>query len=222
MSSIAVQEELLLARERAAAAASARTAPKSADAPPSAQAPVASDDDEAGGAGRNAEDRGGLTALVFAARQGDLESVRVLLEAGADVNQTTEYGWTALLVATQNRYYRLGKFLLEHGADPNIANKGGWTPLYIATDNRNIEGGDYPVAQAGHGSPRVHQAAARQAAPTQRAHAVEHRDAHDLHASVALRGGRDAVPARGAVGRIVLLKLLLEHGADPKIETVQA
>ena len=75
----------------------------------------------------------------------DLESVRTLLAAGADVNQVTGYGWSPLLVATQNRYYQLGAFLLDKGADPNIANKGGWTPLYLAVDNRNIEGGDYPV-----------------------------------------------------------------------------
>jgi ankyrin repeat protein len=88
---------------------------------------------------------GGLTPLVFAAREGDLETVKVLVEAGADVNQTTEYGWTPLLVASNNRNYKVGAYLLEKGANPNIANKGGWTPLYLVTDNRNIEGGDYPV-----------------------------------------------------------------------------
>jgi len=88
---------------------------------------------------------GGLTALVFAAREGDLQSARLLLDAGADVNQTTAYGWTPLLTATNNRHYKLGALLVERGADVNLANKGGWTPLYLATDNRNIEGGDYPV-----------------------------------------------------------------------------
>jgi ankyrin repeat protein len=88
---------------------------------------------------------GGLTALVFAARQGSLDSARVLVEAGADVNQTSRYGWSPLLTAVQNRHYQLASYLLDHGADPNRANKGGWTPLYLATDNRNIEGGDYPV-----------------------------------------------------------------------------
>jgi ankyrin repeat protein len=88
---------------------------------------------------------GGLTALVFAAREGDLESAKLLVEAGADVNQTTEYGWTPLLTATNNRHYKLAEYLIEHGADVNRANKGKWTPLYLATDNRNIEGGDFPV-----------------------------------------------------------------------------
>jgi ankyrin repeat protein len=88
---------------------------------------------------------GGLTALVFAAREGDLQSAKVLVEAGADVNQSTDYGWTPLLTATNNRHYKLAEYLIEHGADVNRANKGKWTPLYLATDNRNIEGGDFPV-----------------------------------------------------------------------------
>jgi ankyrin repeat protein len=82
---------------------------------------------------------------VFAAREGDIESAQLLLDAGAQINQVTEYGWTPLLTAVNNRNYRLAAMLLERGADPNLANKGGWTPLYLATDNRNIEGGDYPV-----------------------------------------------------------------------------
>jgi ankyrin repeat protein len=91
---------------------------------------------------------GGLTALVFAAREGDLESASALLDAGADVNQVTEYGWTPLLTAVNNRNYKVAQLLIERGADVNKANKGGWTPLYLATDNRNIEGGDYPVPKA--------------------------------------------------------------------------
>ncbi len=91
------------------------------------------------------KDGGGLTALVYAARENCMECAKTLVEAGADVNQRTFYGWTPLLVATQNRHYELGKYLLDHGANPNIPNKGGWTAIYLATDNRNIEGGDYPV-----------------------------------------------------------------------------
>ena len=50
---------------------------------------------------------GGLTALMFAAREGDLESAEALLDAGAPINQTTEYGWTPLLTAVNNRNYKL-------------------------------------------------------------------------------------------------------------------
>jgi len=119
-------------------------APQQPAANPDAQNP---DDDDAevvvaglvGGGG------GGLTPLVFAAREGDIESAKLLIAAKADINQTTEYGWTPLLVAVNNRNYQLAKLLIDNGADVNLANKGGWTPLYLATDNRNIEGGDYPV-----------------------------------------------------------------------------
>jgi len=103
------------------------------------------DDNEVVVAGLVGTGGGGLTPLVFAARENDLESTKLLLDAGAPINQVTEYGWTPLLTAVNNRNYQLAKYLLERGADPNIANKGGWTPLYLATDNRNIEGGDYPV-----------------------------------------------------------------------------
>jgi len=124
-------------RQQAAAAAG----------PPGAQprAPEEEDDAEVVVAGLVGSGGGGLTALVFAAREGDVESAKLLLEAGTDINQTTEYGWTALLTATNNRHYKLAEYLIEHGADVNRANKGKWTPLYLATDNRNIEGGDFPV-----------------------------------------------------------------------------
>ena len=129
----------------AAAAAGAPPAAPAANAPAAAAASNDDDDSEVVVAGLVGGGGGGLTALVFAAREGDIDSARRLLAAGADVNQATEYGWTPLLTAVNNRNYQLAKLLLESGADPNIANKGGWTPLYLATDNRNIEGGDYPV-----------------------------------------------------------------------------
>ncbi|HWY48795.1 MAG TPA: ankyrin repeat domain-containing protein [Bryobacteraceae bacterium] len=176
------------------------------------------------------KDGGGLTPLVYAAREDCLECAKILLDAGADVNQRTHYGWTALLTATQNRHYKLASYLLDHGANPNIANNGGWTPLYLATDNRNIESGDYPV----------------------RAPDMEHLDYMklliDKGANVNARiCGTDSTEKKcigdstetrnnftmqwlfedGATpflraaqsGDIPLMKLLLAHGADPKIFT---
>jgi ankyrin repeat protein len=130
------------------APSSAAPPPGTAAAAPPAQAvppPAGDDDADVIIAGLVGTGGGGLTALVFAAREGDVESAKALVAAGADINQTTEYGWTPLLTATNNRHYTLGAMLMERGANVNIANKGGWTPLYLATDNRNIEGGDYPV-----------------------------------------------------------------------------
>lgn len=124
-----------------------RNPPGGGAAPGGRPADPAADDDTLVQAGLVGKGGGGLTALVFAAREGDVESARALLDGRADINQTTEYGWTPLLTAINNRNYALAKMLVDRGADVNVANKGGWTPLYIATDNRNIEGGDYPVPQ---------------------------------------------------------------------------
>ncbi len=99
--------------------------------------------------GRTRDTQGGaLSPLVFAARQNCIECAKLLLDAGANVNQTTNYGWSPLLTATQNRNYKLASLLLDRGANPNLKNNGGWSPLYIATDNRNIEIGDYPTPKA--------------------------------------------------------------------------
>jgi len=164
-------------------------------------------------------DWGGLTPLIFAAREGDIESARLLLAAGADVNQTSEFGWTPLLTATQNRYYELGAFLLEQGADPNIANRGGWNPLYIATDNRNIEGGDYPTRKPdmdhldyirlllAHGAdPNL-----RMKSSTETRTIFTHQWLYEEGATPFLRASQS--------GDLTLMKLLLEHGADPTIPT---
>ena len=77
------------------------------------QAPDPDDDTEVVVAGLVGSGGGGLTPLVFAAREGDLESARLLVEAGANVNQQTEYGWTPLLTAVNNRNYQVAQLLIE-------------------------------------------------------------------------------------------------------------
>jgi ankyrin repeat protein len=81
--------------------------------------------------------RGGLTAFLFAAREGDIESGRAILEAGGDINQVDVDGTTALVVSAMNQHYTFAKFLLERGADPNLADVKGRAALYAAIDARN-------------------------------------------------------------------------------------
>ncbi|HTW64217.1 MAG TPA: ankyrin repeat domain-containing protein [Bryobacteraceae bacterium] len=88
---------------------------------------------------------GGMTALIYAARQNDLESAKILLAARANVNEDAADGSSPLLVAVINEHYALAKFLLEHGADPNAADAQGRAPLYAAIDMRNLEWSTRPA-----------------------------------------------------------------------------
>jgi len=75
--------------------------------------------------------QGGLSALHFAARQGALQTVKALVEAGAAVNQLSPADATSpLLIATINGHFDTAKALLDLGADPNLASEAGMAPLY--------------------------------------------------------------------------------------------
>ncbi|HEX5229938.1 MAG TPA: ankyrin repeat domain-containing protein [Bryobacteraceae bacterium] len=176
------------------------------------------------------KDGGGLTPLVYAAREDCLDCAKILVAAGADVNQRTFYGWTPLLVATQNRHYQLAAYLLDHGADPDIANKGGWFPLYLATDNRNIEGGDYPVrapdmdhlefiklllAKGANVNQRV--CGAQSTSEECKGDSTETRTNFTMQ--WLFEDGATAFLRAAQSGDVELMKLLLAHGANPKIYT---
>ena len=63
---------------------------------------------------------GGLTPLLYAVRQGYVESTEALLKAGADVNHVSAGDETSpLLMAIINGHFDVAKILLERGADPN-------------------------------------------------------------------------------------------------------
>ena len=86
--------------------------------------------------------RGGSTALLFAARSGDVESARLLLAAGANVNDELPDGMSALTLAARSGRTEMAKLLIERGANPN-ANGTGYTPLHVA-----VLVGDFDVVAA--------------------------------------------------------------------------
>jgi uncharacterized protein len=93
--------------------------------------------------------QGGLTALLFAARQGALATVEALVTAGSDVNQVSPADLTSpLLMATINGHFDLAKYLLDRGADPNRASDAGATPLYAALNVQWAPKAFYPQPRA--------------------------------------------------------------------------
>ena len=147
-------------RGRGAGAGGARRPAAAAAAPPD-------DDTEVVVAGLVGSGGGGLTALTFAAREGDIESRAALLDAGAE-RQPGDRAWLDAAAHRRQQPQLRGsrRCCIERGADANLANKGGWTPLYLATDNRNIEGGDYPVPKPDLDHLEIIEVAADARAPT--------------------------------------------------------
>ena len=92
--------------------------------------------------------RGGSTPLLFAARSGDVESARLLLQAGAIVNDALPNGMTALIEAAHSGQESVGMLLLDKGAEPN-AREVGYTALHAAV----LRGGlDLVKALLAHGA----------------------------------------------------------------------
>lgn len=70
-----------------------------------------------------------FTPFLFAVRGGHIETVKVLLAAGADPNEALGDGTSALVLAVTNARYELAALLLDKGANPN-ADAQGWTALH--------------------------------------------------------------------------------------------
>ncbi len=93
--------------------------------------------------------QGGMTPLLFATRQGNLEVVKALLDAGVSVNQVKDGDNTSpLLIATINGQFDTAQYLLEHGGDPNLAAENGVTPLYAAINLQWAPKALYPQPRA--------------------------------------------------------------------------
>ncbi len=124
----------------AAAAPAGRTAVTASGAPAAGGAPVKRDSAPPPQTGFNSRgptygdligNKGGLTALLFAVRDGSDECMARLLEAGAKINHVSEGDHSSpLLMATINGRFDMAKVLLEKGADVKLQSDAGATPLY--------------------------------------------------------------------------------------------
>jgi ankyrin repeat protein len=168
----------------------------------------------------NAVLTGGITPLMFAARENSLESARLLVAAKADVNATMANGTSSLLMAILNGHYQVAEFLLEKGANPNQADNTGKAALYAAVEMRNLATTDTP-------GPAADKNEALELTKALLKHGAEPNAR--LSGKPPFRGGLNrswlsepgATPFyRAAVsGDILTMRLLLAHGADPFIAT---
>jgi len=183
-----------------------------------------------------AHSKQGFTAMHFAARVGDVESVKLFLAAGVDINIQTQAGagesggrnatgsgYTPLLVATMRAQVEMALYLLDQGADPNIL-AAGLTPLHWASTS--WEGfASNPVYGFEDAMSGIHD---RQA----KLRLVKALLAHgaNVNARVTKRppnfatGYTDSVGATAfllaaSIDDVEMMRILLGAGADPKIST---
>jgi ankyrin repeat protein len=144
---------------------------------------------------------GGETALMFAARVGDLESAKLLVAAGANVNDADAWGVSATVLAAHSDFRDLAEFLLDKGADPNQA-AAGFTALHEAVMRRDEQ---MVGALLNHGADP--NAPLRTWTPMRRSSKDYHFDPAIVGATPFWLAARFDEPN--------IMRLLVKHGADP-------
>jgi len=169
---------------------------------------------------------GGLSPLLYAARDGRLDVAKILVNAKADVEMADPNGLTPLLMAITNNQMKVARFLIDQGAKINVSDWYGRTPLWAAVevrnmdiDNSSFENGvdrDPPLElmkvlleKGANPNPRT-----KESIPIRR---FMLRTTGTLE-WVDFTGQTPFLRAAWA-GDLAAMRLLLDHGADPKIAT---
>lgn len=145
---------------------------------------------------------GGETALMFAARVGDLPSAQLLLGAGANVNDTDAWGVSATTLAAHSGFTELVEFLLSKGADAS-AQVAGFSALHCAIMRRDEK---MVASLLDHGADA--NAPLKTWTPTRRSSADNNFEPPLVGGTPFWLAARFTEPG--------VMRLLLKHGADPK------
>jgi ankyrin repeat protein len=165
---------------------------------------------------------GGLTPLMFAAREGCLDCLAVLEQAGADFNATTPDGISATILALVNGHYDVAGALVEAGTDPNLLDYVGRGALYAAIDFNTMPMSNRPAPKVIEQKLSALDVARRLlehgADPNARLEKQSpYRAKLDRGNDVMLGGGTTPFLRAAKAGDLPAMRLLLEHGADPSL-----
>lgn len=169
---------------------------------------------------------GGLTPLLFAARQGCLDCAKILVDKGAGINETDPNGISPTLIAIINGHYDVAGFLLDKGADPNLADSTGRTALYAAVDFHTMPADNRPAPNE-----LVEKLSSLDIIQSLLAHGANvnvqlkkqapYRAKLDRGDDTMLTAGTTPLLRAAKAGDTEVVKLLLEKGADAKLSTRQ-
>jgi ankyrin repeat protein len=177
--------------------------------------------------GRRSPAPGGLSPLQYAARDGRLDTVKILLAAGADINQVEANDITPLITAISNNHPDVATYLIEQGADVKKADWYGRTPLFTAVETRNMDVENAPPFENSVDRapfvPLIQLLLDKGADPNART--LEQLPIRPQFLRVT--GTLEWVDFTGMTpfiyaarsGDVTVMKMLLKGGADPKIET---
>ncbi len=169
--------------------------------------------------------QGGISALLLAARQGYTETVKVLLEGGADINQLNAGDRTSpMLMAIINGHFDLAKYLLEKGANPNSAAFNGVAPLFAVVNIQWAPKSLYPNSKAYQQQQTTYldlmQALLDQGAdPNARVQRKVWYQSYNSDYAGVDESGATAFWRAAYASDVAAMRLLVAHGADPNIPT---
>jgi ankyrin repeat protein len=169
---------------------------------------------------------GGMTPLLYAARDGRADIVRMLLDSGAEINQRDANEITPLIIAITNNHPDVARLLIDRGADINAVDWYGRTPLWAAVETRNMDVDNATFVNSIDRAPfldLIQVLLDRGATVNARTKEVPpiRRDFLRITGSLSWVDFTGQTPFLTAAlaGDITVMKLLLEHGADPHIPT---
>ena len=152
---------------------------------------------------------------MFAARENDIESARLLVKAGADVNAVGGDGKDALALALFNGSYEVASFLIDSHANVNQADAQRFTPLFWAVDRRNMETApNFPWMVTTDPLPLIKKLLDAGADPNAVINSTPRARMREGSPRIVFA---TALMRAAFAGDIELVKLLLAHGADPHI-----
>jgi ankyrin repeat protein len=176
--------------------------------------------------GRRAPTPGGMTPLLYASRDGRMETVRMLLDAGADINSRDANEITPLITAITNNHPDIARYLIERGADIKAVDWYGRTPLWAAVETRNMDLDNGTFVNSIDRAPflkLIEVLLERGADPNARTKEVPPVRPDFLRITASLSWvdftGQTPFITAALAGDVTVMKLLLKHGADPNIPT---
>jgi ankyrin repeat protein len=159
-----------------------------------------------------------FSAYLFAVRAGHIDTARVLLDAGADINEKLPDGTSALVLTILNAHYEAAAFLVDRGADPN-ADAQGWAPLHQVVWSRRPNTGSNIPGAVPTGSLDSLELVRRLLQHGANVNARLQKEPKDGFRNMLNRIGATPFLLAAKSVDIPLMRLLLEHGADPALTT---